>query len=205
MSTGSYFILLRKSKFNEKIIKDEVDKYINDYNKLYNQPYGYINDSFENQEFFKFPLTLETIQPNYFKWVSFKNYLIYDEIFICNFLSSFTQLREYFNLDPYKKSELIIDFNVANDIKIAIDYLLSRNFSLKIEDIMNNQWIRIFGELLPSYETFLEGKKFTNYNNEEENDGRYILTKLQNVFNTYIWINNENDDDCEYFLIYHVW
>ena len=33
---------------------------------------------------------------------------------------------------------------------------------------MNNQWIRIFGELLPSYETFLEGKKFTNYNNEEE-------------------------------------
>lgn len=207
MSSGSYFVLLRRSKSieNEKVTDEYIKNFIDEYNKR-NCCLG--NETFDNQEFYKYPLSFDYDfeKTDHFKWVSFKDHQIYDEIFICRFLSDFTQLREEFNLDSYKRSELIIDNVLAMKLKMAVDYLLSRNFSLKTEDILNNRYIRILGEILPSYESFLSNKKFTNFNDYFEKNGHTVLKKLQYLLDSYIWIDNDRDEEqCEYFLIYHVW
>lgn len=207
MSSGSHFILLRHSKSieHEKVTESYIKEFIDEYNKRN----GFLTkETFESQTFYKYPLSLDydLDKVNCFKWVSFSNRQLYDEIFICNFLSDFTQLREEFNLDSYRKSEIIIDNVLAMRMKMAVDYLLGRDYSLKTEDLLHNQYIRIFGEILPSYESFLAGKKFTDHNDYFEKSGHSVLKRLQYLLNTYVWLDNERDEDqCEYFLIYQVW
>lgn len=207
MSSGSYFLMLRTSKSieNEIVDKKEIQSYIDDFNKKYTC-IGFQSDTFEDKEFYAYPLTLEHNEINNYKWVSFKTGKIYDEIFCLNFLSDFAQLKEEYALDPFRNSEMKISFGQAKEMLVAINYLLSRNFSLKTEDILNNHYIRVFGEMLPSYEAFLNGKRFYENNDLDENESRYVLNKLQSLFNIYIWMENENSlNECEYILLYHVW
>lgn len=206
MASGSYFIILRHAKnINQIKNKISIDNFVEQFKKRY------LSARKEIDEYFKLPLNekFEDIwmPENTFQWVSTKSYKVYDEIGKYEFISGFTALKEYYNLDAYNNSELIISLNTAKEMKIAIDYILSRDYSLKTEDLLNNPFIRAFGEQLPSYENFIykhTPENEVNYGDCFETEGWYFLLKTQAALSTFIWLCHENDfDDAEYQLVYH--
>lgn len=115
-------------------------------------------------------------------------------------------LKDEFNLDSFKNNELVIDVNMANEIKIAADYLLSRDYSLKFEDILNNYFIDLFGKLLPSYESFKSNEEIGEDSNIFENEGRYFLKKTRMLMETFLYMEKEDSlNELEYKLVYQVW
>lgn len=208
MATGSYFILLRSINGNEQYednykIEDFKMKYTekNNFSKSKN---FYINEFHVHP--LKFDFDSDFDENKNYKWVSIRNGKIYDQIFKFNFISGYTTLREEFNLDSFQNNELVIDVNMANEIKIAVDYLLSRNFSLKFEDILNNNFISLFGKLLPSYENFKLNEEICEDSNIFENEGRYFLKKTRMLMEAFLYMEKENSlNELEYKLVYHVW
>ena len=206
MAAGSYFVLLRSINENEQYedeykVEDFKIKYIekNNFSKSGN---FYIN------EFHKYPLKVDFDfdEDKTYKWVSIRNRKIYDQIFKFNFISGYTTLKDEFNLDSFKNNELVIDVNMANDIKLAIDYLLSRDYSLKFEDILNNYFIDLFGKLLPSYESFKSNEEICEDSNIFENEGRYFLKKTKVLMDAFLYMEKEDSlNELEYKLVYQVW
>ena len=206
MSSGSYFLILRHVNVAAEVKnKISIDSFVERYKKRILSNTGNV------EEYFKLPLNekFEDIwmPKNTFKWVSTKSYKVYDELGKYDFISGFTALKEYYNLGSYNNNELIISLNTAKEMKIAIDYILSRDYSLKTEDLLDNSFIRVFGEQLPSYENFIykhTPENEVNYGDCFETEGWYFLMKTQAVLSTFIWLCHENDfDEAEYQLVYH--
>ena len=71
-----------------------------------------------------------------------------DKLLTFDFSSAFTCISDYFYLDPYipTKSTMIIDSDLAYKMQVACNYLLSKNWSDEIENILDNPWINIIAE-----------------------------------------------------------
>jgi hypothetical protein len=204
MSNSSYFTLLRKSKenlqFSNKLIEEFI---ISKYNEMMFMNNNKATSVEEMQKEISnyYPITT-------FKYISIKNKNEYDVVFQFHFTSGFNVLKDEFNLNPYNKySDIIIDLNLAKEMLIAIDYILSRDYSHKFEDILNNYYINVFGDLIPNFQyRFNDKPDLDEFESEElEKEGFYYLKKCRDIIAAYILIEKENTlNEAEYILLYSV-
>ena len=197
MSSGSVLNILRSNKKHKHTVRNKI-----------------INNKIEE---FKSNLaglvSAENITvPNYLMFednmdimLSIKDKQYFNILLDAHFSSQFTELTDEYNLNPYNgTNQVVIDIHTAKEMLQAIKYLLSRNYSLGIEDILDNYWISVFSELLPSYSSQnITNTEIINENNEFEQEGKYILTKFKTVLETYILLVNENCcNEYQYILLY---
>lgn len=204
MSNSSYFTLLRKSKenlqFSDKLIDEFIVSKYNEMTLLNNNKVSSIEEMKKEISNY-YPI-------NSFKYISIKDKNEYDVVFQFHFTSGFNVLKEEFNLNPYNKySDIIIDVNLSKDMLCAIDYILSRNYSHKFEDILNNYYIDVFGNLIPKFQyRFSDKIDLDEYELEEmEKEGIYYLKKCRDILASYILIDKENTlNEAEYILLYSI-
>lgn len=197
MSSGSVLNILRSNKKHKHTVRNKI-----------------INNKIEE---FKSNLAglvsaENIIIPNYLMFednmdvmLSIKDKQYFNILLDAHFSSQFTELKDEYNLNPYNgTNQVVIDIHTAKEMLQAIKYLLSRNYSLGIEDILDNYWISVFSELLPSYYTQnITDSEFINENKDIEQEGKYILTKFKTVLETYILLVNENCcNEYQYILLY---
>ena len=209
MATGSYFIILRTTDIKIPYEKETLDNFCVKFKERNNLTQ---NTFYNLPEYMSLPLNLDFDEQfeaqRTFSWVSTKTYKIYDELFKTRFISGFDVLKKYYNLDTFNNTELEITYTMAANMKTAIDYLLNRDYSIKLEDLLDNGYIRAFGELLPSYEHFITSETEYNidYTDCFEVDGTSFLKKFSATLSTFLTLCNEDMfNDAEYKLIYHVW
>ena len=208
MASGSYFVILRYNNDNKFYDKSIIDNYIVDFKEYARNRF---NSAVNIEKYQKLPLNLKFDdmfdEPKEFRYVSIDTYKIYDEIGTFYFISGFTKLKEFYNMDAFRNSEVEISLETAQEIKIAAEYLLNRDYSLKTEDLLDNYFIRCLGEQLPSYEHFISGNEEPFDNNDcFECEGRNFLRKTLDVMRTFIRLMNENSlNEAEYKLIYYCW
>lgn len=85
------------------------------------------------------------------------------------FNSTFTALKEHFNLDPYKWSHAstLVSKTEAEKILQAIDYILGEDYSKKFESILNNEYVNILGEGLSTFDNRFKKDKSPIYINRD--------------------------------------
>ena len=91
------------------------------------------------------------------------NGVLHERLLTFHFCSDFTALKDKFNLNAYRydKQSVFVSKNEAEKILQAIDYLLSREYSQKFEDILNNEYVELLGN---GYSVF--DNRFKNTNEE---------------------------------------
>lgn len=151
-----------------------------------------------------------------------------DELISEFFISNYHELWDEFNLQGYNfgRSEYNISLKEAEEITIAIKYLLNGEYSNKMEDILNNKWIRIFGNGYTKYSNFYSPSNKKIYierecddiwtinlgdvmmdREDKENDleHEYNMKSTLQIMETFISLCNEyHEKYVEYMLIYSV-
>lgn len=156
MSSGSYFTIYRKySKI--KASQDALDALKNEYflankNELFggnrdeealknDMPLlmhdGYRHDNMGSSEDNKSNI-----------YYSSEDGTKHDMLLEFHFCSSFTCLKEKFNLNAYSfsRSSIFISRSEAQKMLQAIDYVLSEDYNKKFESILGNEYVELFGE-----------------------------------------------------------
>lgn len=153
-----------------------------------------------------------------------------DEIMSDFWCSSFSELWEEYNLDGYSMSNYMIEIPLsdAKAIKQALAYLLSKNWNETFEDVLDNKWIKIFGEKYPKYTQAMSPNRSRIYIEKdtadswsisssdddflyeikEENDTQESTMKsLLRIIDAYLLLKDDimNEyNEIDYMLIYRV-
>lgn len=130
-----------------------------------------------------------------------KHILLY-KMFDVTFCSTFTCLKEEFNLNAYSTSHDKIVFNLVQVRAMlqAIKYLYYEDYSSKTEEMLDNDYIRIFSEMHTPYMMYLH----PDWENDCMDDGKWHLKRLKRLLEAYICMCEE-DDSNEYVLLYYAW
>lgn len=74
--------------------------------------------------------------------------ILHKKLLDFHFGSSFTALKEHFHLNPYKfsTSSTFINGDEASKILQAVEYILSRDYSKKVESMLRNEYVDILGK-----------------------------------------------------------
>lgn len=206
MASGSYFTLLRKTKNNLKFS----DKFIEEF----------IIHKYKEAAVFNTTLNVQTAiedmkkglcdyhQISTFKYLSLKDNYELDVIMELHFTSGFKILKEEFNMNSYNVNCIkVFDINLCKQMKIALDYILSRDYSKKFEDILDNYYIEMFGNEIPYFQ-YRFNNNFVIPDGDLESEELIIETdyyykKLRDLFASYILIDRENTlNEAEYYLLY---
>lgn len=85
-------------------------------------------------------------------------------------------LRKHYNLDPYKRSEATAFIPLEDVPKIvqASRYLLSGDYSDKLESLLSNEFIKILGDGYPKWE-WRKSKRDDIYIDKTD-EGRYVVS-----------------------------
>ena len=131
-----------------------------------------------------------------------KSKSIWTILFPMHFISSFGFFGDELNLNPFNLEKCFdeISISTAKDILEACKYLLTRKYSYEIENILNNQWIKIFGDILPEYHGEKEKGMVLSYDTQE---GLAMIDSVRIMMESFINIHNEYDDE-EIKLVYVV-
>lgn len=73
-----------------------------------------------------------------------------------DFISDFSELCDEYRMGSggtWKDNERIISKDDCKQILVALKYLLNGEYSDKIEEVLDNKWIAIFGQHYPKYST----------------------------------------------------
>lgn len=194
---GSYFYILRKTKYNKVYSTSAFNKIVEEKRWLY--------DDFKPEK-----LSLNDIQNyqilNDFKCISIQNKTEYDILLDAHFTSGFNCLIEEFNMNAYNKfGEKTIPLYMAKEMAQAVNYILSLNYSKQIELILNNPYLDVFETLYyPFTCRFIHSDSKDAESNEFDKEGLYFLKKIKNVLDTFILLNDENsfNEEVEYVLVY---
>jgi hypothetical protein len=154
----------------------------------------------------------DVITPNFIKLDEFGEYIsvndkhIYIDIMNMHFLTEFSVLKDEFNLYSNSNAgQVEIDINTANELLTAVNYLLGKNYSDQFEIILNNYYVKLLGELLPSYQYRNSSNSIDYEDAEFERSGIYYLKKMQAILQAYIWMEKENTcKEYVYKLIYMI-
>jgi hypothetical protein len=154
----------------------------------------------------------DVITPNFIKLDEFGEYIsvndkhIYIDIMNMHFLTEFSVLKDEFNLYSNSNAgQVEIDINTANELLTAVNYLLGKNYSDQFEIILNNYYVKLLGELLPSYQYRNSSNSIDYEDAEFESSGIYYLKKMQAILQAYIWMEKENTcNEYVYKLIYMI-
>ncbi len=156
MSSGSYFTIYRK-KSNCRASQEVLAALKNEY-FLSNKSSCLCKDSTDEDEMKKdIPLFMDSefkSKPSYdedSKKTSIyydKDGIVHEKLLDFHFGSAFTCLREHFALNPYKLSQSSVVVSKADAEKMlqAIEYVLSEEYSKKFESVLNNEYVKMFGD-----------------------------------------------------------
>ena len=114
-----------------------------------------------------------------------------------HFGSTFTALKEHFNLDPYRVNQTSIFISKADAKKIlqAIEYILSEDYDKKFEKILDNEFVKILGEGYSLFDNRFKESKDRIYIDKE---GRgYTVNFGDSVYEAE---TSENDDAIKFNL-----
>jgi len=135
-----------------------------------------------------------------------KNYL--DELMTWEFSSTFTCIKDEFNLNPYDLSTThkVIDDIFAYKLLIACRYLLNKKWSDDFEDILDNEWINILAnnnQFLYAEYAFRKDPKYLAESESSEESSMIVnnIKKLKNALETYL---NPDTLSSELVLVYSV-
>ena len=122
----------------------------------------------------------------------------YDKLLEFHFCSSFTCLKDKFNLDSYilSKSSIFINKDEAAKILQAIEYILGNEYSKRLEDILSNEYINILGHGYSLFDNRFNKHKDKIYIDKNGSDG-YILSVGDDSYDLEI---AECDDDVKFSL-----
>ncbi len=201
MSCPSEFMILRRNY----ISSEQEDKFIEDKQLEWKktQLISYLKSEDELKD---------VITPNFIKldefgeYISVKDKHIYIDIMNMHFLTEFSVLKDEFNLYSNSNAgQVEIDINTANELLTAVNYLLGKNYSDQFEIILNNYYVKLLGELLPSYQYRNSSNNIDYEDAEFERSGIYYLKKMQAILQAYIWMEKENTcKEYVYKLIYMI-
>ena len=115
-----------------------------------------------------------------------------------SFCSTFTALKEHFNLNPYsfKQSSTLISKLEAEKILQAIEYILSEEYNKKFEAVLNNKYIKILGDGYSPFDTRFSKAKDPIYI-EKSSRGNYTVNFSDYTFDAE---RSESDSDVEFNL-----
>ena len=128
---------------------------------------------------------------------------IWTILFPMHFISSFGFFGDELNLNPFNLEKCFdeISISTAKDILEACKYLLTRKYSYEIENILNNQWIKIFGDILPEYHGEKEKGMVLSYDTQE---GLAMIDSVRIMMESFINIHNEyNDEEIKLVYVVH--
>lgn len=114
-----------------------------------------------------------------------------------HFCSTFTALKEHFNLDPYRvnQTSIFISKSDAKKILQAIEYILSEDYDKKFEKILDNEFVKILGEGYSLFDNRFKASKDPIYIDKE---GRgYTVNFGDSVYETE---TSESDDAIKFNL-----
>lgn len=86
-----------------------------------------------------------------------------------HFCSTFTALKEHFNLDPYRVNQqsIFISKADAKNILQAIEYILDGEYDKKFEKILNNEYVDILGKGYSLFDNRFKASKDPIYIDKE--------------------------------------
>ena len=235
MSSGSYFTIYAKHK-KQKVSEEVLNALKNEY-YLSNKKNIYKEISSEEDERLKKDLPIfmhAAFNSDFSKMTSedeSSDIYYAQDASICNkllefhFCSSFVCLKEHFSLNAYKYSEssTIISKSLAKEMLQAIEYVLSEKYDKTFENVLNNDFIEVFGngyslfdnrfhqEHKPIYidKEFKDGYviRFDDYGYEKEiieNDNgiRHDLNKAKACLLAYLNAEDNSWEDNELILEY---
>lgn len=183
-----------------------------------------IDSNFRPNQFSEEPKTVNEIRNRYFTIDGNP----VDELISEFFISNYHELWDEFNLQGYNfgRSEYQISLDEVKSITVAIKYLLSGEYSEKMEEVLNNKWINIFGNGYTKYSNFYSSSNKKIYierecddiwtinlgddmmdREDKENDLEHesnMKSTLQ-IMETFISLCNEyHEKYVDYMLIYSV-
>lgn len=186
MSRGSTFVFLKKTDI-PVTDEDIVSKYPEDCLR-------------------KTPITIDDLHRyTYFNkqyYADKEQHVLLSTMFDVTFCSTFTCLKEEFDLNPYSTSHDKIVFNETQVRAMlqAIHYLYNEDYSSKTEEMLDNAYIRIFSELHTPYMMYLH----PDWEDDCTDDGKWHLRRLRRLLEAYLCMCEE-DDENEYVLLYYAW
>lgn len=114
-----------------------------------------------------------------------------------HFCSTFTALKEHFNLDPYRvnQTSIFISKADAKNILQAIEYILGEDYDKKFENILDNEFVKILGEGYSLFDNRFKSAKDPIYIDKEGHG--YTVNFCDSVYETE---TSESDDDVKFNL-----
>ena len=111
-----------------------------------------------------------------------------------HFNSTFTALKEHFNLDPYRISHqsIFISKSDAKKILQAIDYILGEDYDKKFEKILDNEFVKILGEGYSCFDNRFKSSKDPIYIDKEGHG--YTVNFCDSAYEAE---TSESDDDVK--------
>ena len=190
MSRGSTFVILRRNSDSVKVTEEQVmEKYKDWYDCLGK---SLVFDDIPDIAYYD--------KRTYVDKNTMELLTILTE---CNFTSSFTTLIEHYYLSYYNTSErkdrIVITAETARNMLQAVKYLMYEDYSKRLEELLNNEWIEVFSELCPDY---LKWKHNEEY---EDEDSMWYVNRLKQVLETFLFIRSEADHDDDILLLYFAW
>lgn len=231
MASGSYFTLYRKytTKASESVVsflknqyleeykksclsKKTVEEHLKDLPKVLDFAYGKKETEYDESTKTWKDVRDYSIDGRRLKYQSLllsdNSYV--DELLTWHFCSSFTCLKEEWNLDSYvgSRSQYELSKLEAEKILQACDYLLSGNWSDDFEKILNNRWINILseGNNSDSYWKYVyrnDKKSLKEIPRDEQESAEYDIKRLRHVLDTFTSADEDLDDKL--ILIYTAW
>ena len=150
MSSGSYFTIYRKHTSN-KVAQDVIDALKNEY-VLHNKENSLFRDDKTKED--DFPLLMHAsfkashvIEDSSSNAYYDADGYVHDKLLDFHFGSSFSCLKDKFRLNAYKfnESSTLISKNEAEKMLQAIEYVLGEEYSKKFEQVMDNEYVELFG------------------------------------------------------------
>ena len=157
MSSGSYFTIYRKHT-GKKAADDVLEAVKEQYRASNRNEQGFST----SKSIDDFPVLMDASYKAYSQesceynstYYDKEGY-VYDKLLEFHFGSSFTCLKEEFHTDAYtfSKSAVLVSKAEAEKMLQAVEYLLSEEYSKKVESILSNKYIELFGRGLSSFDT----------------------------------------------------
>jgi len=209
MSTGSYLYLIRKHK-DEHIGEDDVRSEIG--KTLFLNPME-TEEEREN--------TINSLLKQKFADLPGEHMVDTSDMTVCSvclkrrFGSWFDSISDHYCLNQYKygENQVVIGLDAAKRMIQALDFLIFGNtvrlYDFVTEKLMNNDWIAIFGDSLPSYIKSKIGEDgFAGIEDEEtETIGLSDLKRFRSLLESYVDSSEDSwsDENFEYIVVYEKW
>lgn len=212
MASGSYFLILKDTG---KVLPKE-DLYSRNFKIASKMEYSLLKQAETKEEIESNISRLQDTQVYldknddeeeiYFSehedWYSVSSGKLYKALTIVPFLSDFTCLKDYFDMNPYNSNgEITLSYLDVYKMREALTYIKGSNFwSKTIEEFLldKNEYIRVFDELSNNFmERFSDSKNWNYYLDN------YAIDKLILLFNSFMLISESSESEIK--LIYKTW